>query len=200
MSFLFGGQPPTASELARKYKHHIDRSLREIDREIQRLNAEEKLLMTEIKKMAGNHMKMCMQKAQAIVRLRKTLDKFSNMKAHLQGISQRINSVKTTESLQRAVSSAVSMMQNFNKLSGGEQLVATIHEMEKQNAFINFQGEILDERLDAVFEEDNDEQDSCTIMESILLEAGVEIPSTYLSIINSESITSQLQRCNVPNT
>jgi len=122
------------------------------------------------------------------------------MKAHLQGISQRINSVKTTESLQRAVSSAVSMMQNFNKLSGGEQLVATIHEMEKQNAFINFQGEILDERLDAVFEEDNDEQDSCTIMESILLEAGVEIPSTYLSIINSESITSQLQRCNVPNT
>jgi charged multivesicular body protein 2A len=200
MSFIFGGLPPTTSELARKYKHHIDKSLREIERENQRLTNEEKQLMVEIKKYSSNNIKMSMQKAQAIVRLRKTLVKFSNMKAHLQGISQRINSVKSTESLQKAVSAAVSMMQNFNKLSGGQQLISTLHEMEKQNAFMNFQGEILDERMDAVFEEDNDEEDSCSIMEQVLLEAGVEIPSTLLSVINSESITSQLQRCNVPNT
>ncbi len=146
-------------------------------------------------------MKMIMQQAQAIVSLSKTLVKFSNMIAHLQGISRRIISVKSRESLQKSVSAAVQTMQNFNKLSGVQQLVSTLHEMKKQNAFlINFQGEILGERIDAVFEEDKDEKDPCSIIEQILFEAGVEIPSTYLSVINAESKTSQPQCCNKPNT
>jgi charged multivesicular body protein 2A len=197
MSFLFGGNPPTTSELARRYKQHINKSIRELDRETARISSEEKQLMLEVKKHSTNNIKLSMQKAQAVVRLRRMLNKFSNMKANLQGIAQRIQSVKSTEALQRAVGSAVTMMTSFNKMSGGAQLVSSLHEMEKQNAFMNFQSEIMDEKMDAVFEEDNDEEASCDIVEQILLEAGVNIPSVHKTNTEIETIISRLQQCKV---
>jgi charged multivesicular body protein 2A len=199
MSFLFGGNPPTTSELARRYKQHINKSIRELDRETVRISSEEKQLMIEVKKHSTNNIKLSMQKAQAVVRSRRMLNKFSNMKANLQGISQRIQSVKSTEALQKAVGSAVAMMQTFNKMTGGAQLVSSLHEMEKQNAFMNFQSEIMDEKMDAVFEEDNDEEATCDIVEQILLEAGVNLPSVHATHSEAETIISRLQQCKVSN-
>ena len=88
MSFLFGGTPPTTAELAQRYKRHINKSIRALDRES--MTNEEKVLMSEIKKSSQNNIKQSMQKAQAVVRGRRMINKFSQMKAHLQGIASRM--------------------------------------------------------------------------------------------------------------
>jgi len=177
MSFLFGGAPPTTTELALRYKRHISRSVREIDRENMRLLNEEKILMAEVKKASQNNMRQSMQKAQAVVRNRRMQNKFSQMKAHLQGIGMRIQSVKSTEALQKAVGSAVNMMQSFNKVTGGQHLVGALQELEKQNVLMSVQSELIDENLDSVFEEDNDEEAPEDVVMQVMCEAGVDIPS-----------------------
>jgi len=151
--------------------------VREIDRENMRLLNEEKILMAEVKKASQNNMRQSMQKAQAVVRNRRMQNKFSQMKAHLQGIGMRIQSVKSTEALQKAVGSAVNMMQSFNKVTGGQHLVGALQELEKQNVLMSVQSELIDENLDSVFEEDNDEEAPEDVVMQVMCEAGVDIPS-----------------------
>jgi Zn-dependent M32 family carboxypeptidase len=177
MSFLFGGAPPTTSEMASRFKTQINRNTREIDRESARLQHEEKLLMVEVKKASVNNMKLSMQKAQAVVRTRRMVNRFSLMKAHLQGVGARIQSVKSTESLQKAIGSAVTMMQQFNRCVCAKSLGMALNELERQNTTMNMQTEMIDEQMDSVFEEDNDEEEGDDLVLQILAEAGVDIPS-----------------------
>ena len=185
MSFLFGGAAPTTSELAQRYKRHINRSIRELDRESMKLVNEEKMLMAEVKKASQNNLKQSMQKAQAVVRTRQMQNKFSQMKAHLQGIACRIQNVKSTQALQQAVGSAVQMMRGFNKL-GGAELVGALHELEKQNSFMTTQSEMIDEQLDSVFEEDTDGEEINDVVLEVMREAGVELPSAGTSNLSFE--------------
>lgn len=194
MSFLFGGSPPTTSELASRYRRHINRSIRDIDRESARLAGEEKVLMAEVKSASQNNMKLSMQKAQAVVRTRRMSNKFSMMKAHLQGIGTRIQGIKSTEALQKAVGSAVVMMNSFNRVVGGQHLVGSLQELEKQNAMMTVQGEIIDEQMDAVFEEDNDAEASNDVVMQIMEEAGVELPSACSEM----SLEERLERISRP--
>ena len=192
MSFLFGGAPPTTAQMASRFKTQINRNIREIDRENLRLMQEEKQLMSDVKKAAGNNMKLSMQKAQAVVRTRRMMNRFSMMKANLQGIGTRIQSVKSTEGIQKAVGSAVQMMQQFNRCCGVKTLGASLMELEKQNASMNMQSEMIDEQMDSVFEEDNDEEEGSDLVLQVLTEAGVSIPSARLE--DSMSLEERLER------
>jgi predicted transcriptional regulator len=100
--------------------------------------------------------------------------------------------VKTTEALQKAVGSAVKMMTNFNKLTGGPQLVSELRELEKQNMTMNVQSEIIDEQLDSVFEEDNDEDAPEDVVMQVMEEAGVKLPSASCSV--ESSIEERLEK------
>jgi len=177
MSFLFGGTPPTTAQMASRYKTEINRNIREIDRESARLQHEEKLLMSEVKKASSNNMKLSMQKAQAVVRTRRMVNRFSMMKAHLQGVGTRIQSVKSAEGLQKAVGAAVKMMQQCNRCIGVKSLGMSLQELDKQNASMTMQTEMIDEQMDSVFEEDNDEEEGSDLVMQILTEAGVSIPN-----------------------
>jgi Zn-dependent M32 family carboxypeptidase len=192
MSFLFGGAPPTTSQMASRFKTQINRNIREIDRESARLQHEEKLLMVEVKRASANNMKLSMQKAQAVVRTRRMVNRFSLMKAHLQGVGTRIQSVKSTESLQNAIGSAVQMMQKFNRCVGAKALGMSLQELERQNATMNMQTEMIDEQMDSVFEEDNDEEEGDDLVLQILAEAGVDIPSARTE--ESMSLEERLER------
>ena len=193
MSFLFGGTPPTTRELAARYKMQINRSIRELERESMRLQNEEKICMQEVKCCSKNNMKQSFQKACAVVRTRRMLNKFSQMKAHLQGISMRIQSVKTMEALQKAVASAARMMQSFNRVSGGTELVNCLKELEKQNVFMTVQSDMIDEQLDEVFEEDNNEDAPEDLVMQVMTEAGVELPNAHSDLLSLEERFERLK-------
>lgn len=178
MSFIFGGVPPTTAELSRRYKRQIQRSIRELDKEAAKLTADEKKLMQEVKQASHNNMKMSMQKAQAVVRLRRMLNKFSLMKSHFQGIESRIHGVNSTEALQKIMASAAKMMGSFNKLTGGKNLVGTMNDLERQNAMMVIHGEMVDDQLESIFEEETDEDESSDVVMQVLEEAGVNLPSS----------------------
>ena len=199
MSFLFGGAPPTTAELARTFKTRINGSVRELDRETVRMKGEEKLLMREMKAAAANNLKLTMQKAKAVVRTRRMMNKFSQMKSHLQGISARIQNVKSMEALQNAVGSAAKMMRVFNQAMGGRAICSSLVEMEKQNMAMNLHGEMVDEHMDDAFDEDEDEDDVDNVTSQVLLEAGIQLPEAgHRTPAAALSLDERLERLQVP--
>lgn len=178
MSFLFGGTPPTTAELAAHFRTRIHRSVREIDREAARLRAEERGLMVEIKRAAGNNLKQALQKAKAVVRTRRTLNRVSAMKSHFQGVAARIQNVKSMTALQGAMDSAARMMQQFNRSLGGRALCASLADLQRQNAAMNMHSELMDEGMDEAFDEDEDADDVDNVVSAVLLEAGIKLPDS----------------------
>jgi charged multivesicular body protein 2A len=119
MSFLFGGKQKTPegiasnlidvlpfeihrdsfSEVMKEYKRGIDRSVREMDREVTRLQNQEKKLIIEMKKCAkdGQQMPVIQIKAKDLVRTRQMITKFYTMKSQMQSISLRLQTIKSTQ-------------------------------------------------------------------------------------------------------
>ncbi|KAF9689962.1 hypothetical protein SADUNF_Sadunf01G0146600 [Salix dunnii] len=90
MSFLFGKRK-TPSELLRENKRMMDKSIREIERERQALQAQEKKLIVEIKKNAKQgQMGAVRVMAKDLIRTRHQIEKFYKLKSQLQGVALRI--------------------------------------------------------------------------------------------------------------
>jgi len=90
------------------------------------------------------------------------------------------------------VGSAVQMMQAFNRSVGGKNLVLSLADMERHTANMNMQGELIDEQLDAAFDDDADEMESNEVVLQVLMEAGVDIPHTSKTILGQRHQESEL--------
>jgi hypothetical protein len=181
MSFLFGGAPPSTSELARRYKLAICRAVRDIDREMAQIREQERVCMREIQGYASTNHAITMQKARAVVRSRKMQARFSNMKGQLQEIGSRILHIRSVEALEGALSSANRVISGFNARIGDRAMMKTLREFVQNNARMGTQTEMAEESLDTMFDEETvagDEEEADDIVMSVLAEAGVRLPST----------------------
>ena len=186
MSFLFGGAPPTTSEMVRKYKSVINKSVRELDRETAKLKAQESALMAEIKKNGTSNLTITSQKARAVVRTRRIMERFSSMKSHLQDVSSRIQGVGSMESLQVALGSAVGVMKGFSMKAGGASMLSTLRDFEKFNGVMALQSEMTDESLNDTFDNEGEIEEIDSVVNSVLMEAGVFLPSPSASAPEEE--------------
>lgn len=85
-------------ELLRENKRLLDKSIRELDREITSQKNSEKKLIAEIKKTAkANQMGAVKVMAKDLVRTRHSVTKFYNLRSQLQGVSLRIQTLKSTQ-------------------------------------------------------------------------------------------------------
>jgi len=83
-------------------------------------------------------------------------------------------------------------MQSFNQSIGGKNLVLSLADMERHTANMNMQGELIDEQLDAAFDDDTDETESNEVVIQVLMEAGVDIPQTSNTILRHNHQESTL--------
>ncbi|KAF8454354.1 hypothetical protein BGX38DRAFT_1173197 [Terfezia claveryi] len=85
------GKRQTPQERLRKHQRALEKAQRELDRERQKLEGQEKKLILEIKKSAKNgQMGACKIQAKDLVRTRRYIQKFYQMKTQLQAVSLRI--------------------------------------------------------------------------------------------------------------
>ena len=196
MSFLFGGTPPTLSELTQRYRTKIARSTRELDGETRKLQAQEKSLMVEIRRCAAANPSMARQKALSVVRTRKMAARFSNMQSQLQEVSARILNLKSTASLETALASSNQAIRTFvNRCDSGKTLTQTLRDFEKNCNVMSMQNELTDDILDTAFDDEHEEE-AGSVIEMILYEAGVaDIPGPpKTKEINLDDLDMRLSR------
>lgn len=173
MSFLFGGAPPTVADMARRYKTDVNRQVRQLEREGQRLKNEEKALFVEMKRHANTNPKVAIQKAQAIVRTRQVAQRFATMEGHLQGVGAKITNMKSMDALSTTMAQVNAMMARFNAAPGMKNMAHVLGGFARENQALLLKSELMDDVLEDAFDEN--EQDECDMLVGdVLMEAGLE--------------------------
>ncbi|KAM0948269.1 putative Snf7 family protein [Dioscorea sansibarensis] len=185
MSFLFGNRK-TPAELLRENKRMLDRSIRDIERERQGLQAQEKKLIVEIKKTAKQgQMGAVKVMAKDLIRTRHQITKFYALKSQLQGVSLRIQTLKSTQAMGEAMKGVTKAMGQMNRQMNLPALQKIMQEFERQNEKMELVSEVMSDAIDDAMEGDEEEEETEELVNQVLDEIGVGINSELVKAPSS---------------
>lgn len=174
MACVFGGQKPEAGNPLKCLQAQLRQSLRASDREVMRIDRDEKLLMKQLRACASTqHIETARLKAKELVRLRAHRLRLTGLKAGLSGLSQQINEVGSSQRIASTLAQTTQMMQKMNSQLS---LVAThrlMKEFERQTAIITDKQGVIDDTLESAFETDNEQEQTEAAVSRVLEEAGL---------------------------
>ncbi|KAK7363281.1 hypothetical protein VNO77_05417 [Canavalia gladiata] len=197
MSFIFGNRK-TPAELLRENKRMLDKSIREIDRERQALQSQEKKLILEIKKSAKQgQMGAVRVMAKDLVRTRHQIEKFFKLKSELQGVSLRIQTLKSTHAMGEAMKGVTKAMGQMNRQMNLPSLQKIMQEFERQNEKMELVTEVMGDAIDDALEGDEEEEETEELVNQVLEEIGFDINQELLNA-PSAAITTPAAKSKVP--
>ncbi|WOL16574.1 vacuolar protein-sorting-associated protein [Canna indica] len=189
MSFIFGKRK-TPAELLRENKRMLDKSIREIERERQGLQTQEKKLITEIKKTAKQgQMAAVKVMAKDLIRTRHQITKFYALKSQLQGVSLRIQTLKSTQAMGEAMKGVTKAMGQMNRQMNLPALQKIMQEFERQNERMEMVSEVMGDAIDDALEGDEEEEETEELVSQVLDEIGIDINSELVKA-PSTSVTN----------
>ncbi|KAI3410829.1 uncharacterized protein J3R85_018338 [Psidium guajava] len=200
MSFLFGKRK-TPAELLRENKRMLDKSIREIDRERQGLQTQEKKLILEIKKSAKQgQMGAVRLMAKDLIRTRHQIDKFYKLKSQLQGVSLRIQTMKSTLAMGEAMKGVTKAMGQMNRQMNLPSLQKIMQEFERQNERMEMTSEVMGDAIDDALEGDEEEEETEDLVNQVLDEIGIDVnqelvnaPSTAVATPAAKAKVAQVE-------
>jgi division protein CdvB (Snf7/Vps24/ESCRT-III family) len=149
--------------------------VRASDREIARLDRDEKVLLAQLKKCGSSqHIETARIKAKELVRLRAHRLRLNGLKAGLSGLSQQLGEVGASHKIQEALGKTTVMLHKLNEqLSlGGTQKM--MREFEVQTTQMSTKQEFVNDALDSVFEGDNEQVETDSAVLQVFEEAGLD--------------------------
>ncbi|CAO1943887.1 unnamed protein product, partial [Urochloa humidicola] len=177
MSFIFG-KKKTPAELLRENKRMLDKSIREIERERQGLQTQEKKLINEIKKVAKQgQMGAVKVMAKDLIRTRHQITKFYALKSQLQGVSLRIQTLKSTQAMGEAMKGVTKAMGQMNRQMNLPALQKIMREFEMQNERMEMVSEVMNDAIDDALEGDEEEEETEELVNQVLDEIGIDVNS-----------------------
>ncbi|KAG7583559.1 Snf7 family [Arabidopsis suecica] len=175
MNSIFGKRK-TPAELLRENKRMLDKSIREIERERQGLQTQEKKLINEIKKTAKQgQMGAVKVMAKDLIRTRHQIEKFYKLKSQLQGVSLRIQTLKSTQAMGEAMKGVTKAMGQMNRQMNLPSLQKIMQEFERQNEKMEMVSEVMGDAIDDALEGDEEEEETEDLVSQVLDEIGIDI-------------------------
>jgi charged multivesicular body protein 2A len=173
MGNLLGKNKPL-KEVLRENKRMITRAVRELDREKAQLEREEKRLTMEIKKAAReNQMTSVKIMAKDLVRTRQYITKFIEMRSHLQGVSLKLQTVKSHEAMASAMQNTAKAMAKMNKAVNVQTITKMLADFERENARTEMMQEVMGDAIDDALDDGEGEDEEDRVVNQVLDEIGV---------------------------
>ncbi|KAI8076867.1 vacuolar sorting protein DID4 [Halteromyces radiatus] len=170
------GRRKTPAEMLRQHQRSITKAQRELDRERERLERQEKKLIADIKKSAkANQMSACKVMAKDLVRTRRYVQKFYQMKTQLQAVGLRIQTLRSNQQMAEAMRGATKAMSSMNRQMNLPQIQKIMMEFEKESELMDMKDEMMGDAIDDVMEEEEDEVESEEIVNKVLDEIGISL-------------------------
>ncbi|XP_076358722.1 charged multivesicular body protein 2b isoform X2 [Tachypleus tridentatus] len=166
----------TPSEQMRQQDRDLRRIQRGIEKDRRDLERQEKQLEMEIKKAAkqGNK-QVCTVLAKQLVQLRKQKTRTYTAGSKVQSIGAQSKGMHSNLKLASAMGQTTKAMGVVNKQMKPEAMMKTIQDFEKQNMKMEMTEEMMEDTLNAVFDESGDEEEQDAIVTQVLDEIGIEI-------------------------
>jgi charged multivesicular body protein 2A len=152
----------------------LEKAQRELDRERQKLEQQEKKLIQDIKKSAKQgQMGSCTIMAKDLVRTRRYIQKFYQMKTQLQAVSLRIQGVRSNQQMMQSMKGATQLLGSMNRSMNLPSLQRIAMEFERENDLMDQRQEMMDEAVDDSME--NDEEETEEVVNQVLDEIGIDL-------------------------
>ncbi|XTI83879.1 SNF7 family protein, partial [Cenococcum geophilum] len=174
------GKRMTPAERLRKHQRALEKTQRELDRERVKLENQEKKLVQDIKKSAKNgQMGPLRIQAKDLVRTRRYIQKFYQMRTQLQAISLRIQTVRSNEQMMQSMKgatsiSSTSLLGSMNRQMNLPALQRIAMEFEKENDIMDQRQEMMDDAIDDVTGLE-DEEEGEEVVNQVLDEIGIDL-------------------------
>ncbi|CAI2346923.1 unnamed protein product [Caenorhabditis sp. 36 PRJEB53466] len=175
MDFLFGRRK-TPAELLRQNQRALQKAIRELDRERARMEAQEKKIIADIKLMAKkNQMDSVKVMAKDLVRTRRYVKKFIMMKANIQAVSLKVQTLKSQDAMASAMKGVTKAMQSMNRQLNLPQIQKIMMEFEKQSEIMDMKEEVMGDAIDDALGDAADDEESDQIVNQVLDELGIQM-------------------------
>merc|ERR1712032_374741 len=172
-------------EQLKKNQRALNKAMRELDRERAKMEQQEKKLIMDIKKMAkAGHMDAVKIMAKDLVRTRKAIKKFMLMRANIQAVSLKIQTLKSQNSMAQAMKGVTKAMMMMNKQMKLPEIQKIMQEFEKQSEIMDMKEEMMDD----VMGDEDDEEETDAIVTQVLDELGLQL-GDQLSGVNAPSVS-----------
>lgn len=137
---------------------------------------QEKKLIADIKKAAKeNQMDSVKIMAKDLVRTRRYVKKFILMKANIQAISLKVQTLKSQNSMASAMRGVTRALQSMNRQMNMPQIAKIMQEFEKQSDIMDMKEDMMNEVIDDAMGDEEEEEESEAIVKQVLDELGVQM-------------------------
>ncbi|KAG8835355.1 ESCRT-III subunit protein did4 [Serendipita sp. 399] len=172
------GRTVTPAERLRQHQRALAKAQRELDRERTKLEQQEKKLVADIKKSAkAGQMNACKVMAKDLVRTRRYVQKFYQMRTQLQAVGLRIQTLRSNQQMADAMRGATRAMASMNRGLNLPAIQRIMNEFERESATMDMKEEMMSEAVDGVMEDDmeDEEEEGDKILQQVLEEIGFDV-------------------------
>jgi len=194
------GRTLTPAERLRQHQRALAKAQRELDRERTKLEQQEKKLVGDIKRSAkAGQMNAAKVQAKDLVRTRKYVQKFYQMRTQLQAIGLRIQTLRSNQQMADAMRGATRAMASMNRGLNLPQIQRIMNEFEKESATMDMKEEMMSDAVDDVMDDEveEEEEEGDKILKEVLDEIGVslqqQLNDTPTTIATNAPLTSGRQ-------
>jgi len=161
----------------RQHQRSLAKAQRELDRERGKLEQSEKKLIVDIKKSAkAGQINACKIMARDLVRTRRYVQKFYQMRTQLQAVELRIQTLRSNQQMADAMRGATRAMASMNRGLNLPAIQRIMNEFEKENSMMDMKEDMMSDAVDDVMDEDaNEEEEGDKILKEVLDEIGVSL-------------------------
>lgn len=185
LDWLFGHRK-TPEEMLRQNQRALNKAMRDLDRERSKLEGDEKKIINNIKKMAKEgQMDAVKIMAKDLVRTRRYVKKFILMKANIQAVSLKIQTLRSNNAMAQAMKGVTRAMQTMNKQLKLPQIQKIMMEFEKQSEMMSMKEEMMNDAIDDAMGDEDDEEESDAVVAQVLDELGLQMADELSGLPNA---------------
>merc|ERR1719367_880590 len=113
--------------------------------------------------------------AKDLVRTRRYVKKFMLMRANIQAVSLKIQTLKSQNAMAQAMKGVTKAMMNMNKQMKLPEIQKIMQEFEKQSEIMDMKEEMMSDVIDDALGDEDDEEESDAIVSQVLDELGLQM-------------------------
>jgi len=182
------GRRKTPQEMLRQNQRALNKAMRDLDRERSSLEQQEKKIIADIKMMAKKgQMDAVKVMAKDLVRTRRYVKKFMLMRANIQAVSLKIQTLKSQNAMAEAMKGVTKAMMTMNKQLKLPQIQKIMQEFEKQSEMMDMKEEMMNDAIDDAMGDEDDEEESERIVGQVLDELGIQMSEELTKLPSASS-------------
>merc|ERR1719370_1015747 len=113
--------------------------------------------------------------AKDLVRTRRYVKKFMLMKANIQAVSLKIQTLKSQNAMAQAMKGVTRAMMNMNRQMKLPEIQKIMQEFEKQSEMMDMKEEMMNDVIDDAMGDEDDEEEGDAIVSQVLDELGLQM-------------------------